>query len=775
MRSDFYDRLETLPAVARFAGEETCYRLLPPDDNEVGQIIRQPAREAGLRFEYDTRQAVSLDEVIRQATAKDRGALPLLSFLLDQLWRRRSERGELTFAAYRELDGLEGALGRRAREVFGDQPEEVQAALPRLLRALVTVGQGPRAVIAARPCPLDNFPADGPERQLIAAFLAPEARLLVADEGETHGGGPRVRVAHEALLTHWDRARDWISERPADLQLEERLEAEATRWAAASEIDKPSLLRPHGLPLVEAEDLLARHRDELSDSAIAFVDTSVAAEGERQAAETRRIEAEEALRREAAEAEARRLRQEAEAAREREAAARSIAARTRIGLVAALALMLIATGFAVLSYERTKEARENFNAAKDAVDGLVYNVAQGLRNVAGMRVETIDAILDTVKKIIDQLVAKAPDNRALGLTQVAMLNDFVDTYLKGGDPTHARDAANQSVTLARQLVSADGKDNDAARVMVASLYKSGDVSLAEKDWQSAFAKYKDSVDEARRLAGRARDRTRAQICLWVAVSKLGEAQLTVHDPTAALASFENSLTIAREIAARYGNTPEPSPLSVVEYPSCSGAQVGGSPQARRNLSVTLSNIGRAKRDKSDLAGARTAFEKSLAIRRNLVAEGPDNTLLKRDLAIALDDVGDVKLQSNDGSGALRVYQEAFSIRRTLVNEDQSSAQAQRDLAVSLNHLAEIKKLTGDQDGALDEYQKCLQILLKLPADASSAIDIIEPLSSTVEIAARWEPLYDKALSAVSAVRGGLTAEQQHRLVLIKAQLAALPR
>ena len=46
------------------------------------------------------------------------GGAPLLSFLLDQLWQRRTETGFLTFDAYRELGGLEGAVGRRAEEAF---------------------------------------------------------------------------------------------------------------------------------------------------------------------------------------------------------------------------------------------------------------------------------------------------------------------------------------------------------------------------------------------------------------------------------------------------------------------------------------------------------------------------------------------------------------------------------------------------------------------------------------------------------------------------------
>jgi hypothetical protein len=355
MRSDFYDRLEAVASLARLAAADACYRLLPPDDAELGQIIRQPALEAGLRFAVDARSGISLDEIIRQAAAKDRNALPLLSFLLDQLWQRRTERGELTFEVYQDLGQLEGALGRRAEEVFLEQPEIVQAALPRTLRALVTVGQGTQMAVAARPAPLKDFPDGSPERALVAALIAPQARLLVADE-EVGGGSARVRVAHEAFLTHWPRARDWVAERPAELQLEERIEAEAARWHGTPDIDKPSLLRPAGLPLSEAEDLLDRRRDELSATAIAFVEASIAAETLRQQAERQRIEAEETLKREAAGAELRRQQQETEAAREREEAARRIASRTRIGLVVASALFLVALALAGLSWQRTREA-----------------------------------------------------------------------------------------------------------------------------------------------------------------------------------------------------------------------------------------------------------------------------------------------------------------------------------------------------------------------------------------------------------------------------------
>jgi hypothetical protein len=47
MRSDFFDRLETMPALASLSADESRYLLLPPDQAEVGQIIRRQAVRRG--------------------------------------------------------------------------------------------------------------------------------------------------------------------------------------------------------------------------------------------------------------------------------------------------------------------------------------------------------------------------------------------------------------------------------------------------------------------------------------------------------------------------------------------------------------------------------------------------------------------------------------------------------------------------------------------------------------------------------------------------------
>jgi len=277
MRSDFFDRLETLPTLAS-PSAEARFLLLPPGDAEIGQIIRQPALEAGSRFEVGPVQGVGLDEIIRQAASAEQGALPLLSFLLDQLWRRRTDTGLLTFAAYQELGGLEGAIGRRAEEVFLEQSEAARRELVAVLRALVTVRGG---TATSRPAPLALFTAGSPRRVLVDAFLEAGARLLVAESDSN--GVPQLRLAHEALLTHWSRARDQIAADSRDLELHGRLEEEAEHWRGAVSLREKRGRVVTGLMLAEARALLARWGTELPEHVIEFITVS------RRAARRRRL------------------------------------------------------------------------------------------------------------------------------------------------------------------------------------------------------------------------------------------------------------------------------------------------------------------------------------------------------------------------------------------------------------------------------------------------------------------------------------------------------
>ena len=58
----------------------------------------------------------------------------------------------------------------------------------------------------------------------------------------------------------------------------------------------------------------------------------------------------------------------------------------------------------------------------------MFDIAQGLRNVEGMRAETVRKILVRAEEAFAKLVERSGDNKELLLSQAAMLSEFADTY-----------------------------------------------------------------------------------------------------------------------------------------------------------------------------------------------------------------------------------------------------------------------------------------------------------------------------------------------------------
>jgi hypothetical protein len=232
MRADLWHRAGETPALVDLAAGLGRFDLLAPRPSEISQMVRLPAEAAAIDFEHDPESGVPLNDQITEDAASAPGVLPLLSYVLEQLYQTDvidHQGSRLTWASYRALGGLKGAIAARAEAILADQPESVRGALRQVLFSLVQVtrGEGGGETIAARRTPLAGFGADSNARRLVDAFLDPRARLLFAEEGE---GGPVVRVAHEALLTEWARARRLIADDAALLGIRRTTEERFARW-----------------------------------------------------------------------------------------------------------------------------------------------------------------------------------------------------------------------------------------------------------------------------------------------------------------------------------------------------------------------------------------------------------------------------------------------------------------------------------------------------------------------------------------------------------------
>jgi len=292
MRSDLWHRVSETPDLIDLAEGFGRFDALPPRPAEICQMIELPAEAAGLTFARNPVDGVALDDQIVEDASNAPGVLPLLSYLLEQLYEADAvDAGGsvLTYATYAKLGGLKGAIAARAETILGAQTDEVKAALRSMLFSLVqtSADSAGNVTMTARRAPLATFVPGTPVRTLVDAFLDPSARLLVADQASE--GGPVVRVAHEALLTEWRRAKDCIGDDAVLLAIRRTTEERYARWTAiapsrAGPLDRVLAAEPgllSGVDLDEARRLDREFRGDLPAGIVQYIERSAQSERRR--------------------------------------------------------------------------------------------------------------------------------------------------------------------------------------------------------------------------------------------------------------------------------------------------------------------------------------------------------------------------------------------------------------------------------------------------------------------------------------------------------------
>ncbi len=264
-RNDFYPQVAACSSLMEGKAEGGHFDLGAPSHAEVAQMIRLPALAAGLTFGVERQSNTRLDDVLSECAIGNPDALPLLQYTLHELYRLRSNDGELSFADFHDMGGIEGAIGRRAEQVFNDWGELQKKCLPHVLSQVTTISTH-GSIVTSRRCAWSQL-ADENERAVVVALV--ESRLFVSD---LVGDVPGFGVAHEALLRRWPRVVDWIDRHRNALQVRTRISELALRWHEQANSD--DLLLPEGMQLDEALGLLGMSAFSLSHQERALIAAS---------------------------------------------------------------------------------------------------------------------------------------------------------------------------------------------------------------------------------------------------------------------------------------------------------------------------------------------------------------------------------------------------------------------------------------------------------------------------------------------------------------------
>jgi len=261
LRSDYYGHLQN--DVPLF---EASNRIDVPPIGLAGlrDVVREPVKTLGARYEDDV-----LPEKIATAAAEAPGGLPLLSYMLEDMWTR--------------MQGEDGGQG-----VLEWAPQVIDLGAPLVSRAedFRNVHKAREADLKRLFCMrLAHVPQQGEpvrRRALLSALKKNEARLAqeLADRnhrlvhiGEEKDGEPFVEVAHEALIRDWPRLKGWLEEQKDFLIWRGELESAHSQWVEAKKTDD-GLLR--ALPLKRARTWYDERKRDIDLKDRRFIEQSIA-------------------------------------------------------------------------------------------------------------------------------------------------------------------------------------------------------------------------------------------------------------------------------------------------------------------------------------------------------------------------------------------------------------------------------------------------------------------------------------------------------------------
>lgn len=294
LRADFIASCLEVPTLATLLQQSSM--LVPPNltDNDYRRVIVNPAEQVKLRVEPE------LVEVLVQELNHTAGDLPLLEFVLEQLWEFRQE-GKLTLAAYQQqVGGIKGALERKAQAVYESLDDAAKDCARWIFLSLTQLGEGTedtRRRVWKSDLVVQKYPADLVERTLQALTSAKLIVVNLEDEGGSSRGNQvnllpvaaspvTIEVAHEILIRHWSTLRWWLEENRSRLRSQRQIAESATLWKHNHE-QADFLLQ--GVRLAEAEEIYVKYTDELSQDVQNFIAACLAARQQQQLEQKKRL------------------------------------------------------------------------------------------------------------------------------------------------------------------------------------------------------------------------------------------------------------------------------------------------------------------------------------------------------------------------------------------------------------------------------------------------------------------------------------------------------
>ena len=384
--------------------------------------------------------------------------------------------------------------------------------------------------------------------------------------------------------------------------------------------------------------------------------------------------------------------------------------------------------------ERTVADR-NFSAAKTAADGLVFDIAQGLRDVEGISAETLGKILGRAEKSFAELVKTSDFNKGLLRSQSAMFTEFAETYGALGQTDKQLEAAKSALSIDEQLAKSEPANPLWQRYLVISQTDVGDVLRSQGDLDGALQYYESGLAISDQFTKLDPTTDSWQLRLSITYQRLGSIFENKGNLEKALSNYTAGLSIDKRRADQDPTDPsrqsnlasthrdianvfsaqsnisaalDHSNLQLSILQTLSQSHRGNTDfQARYGLALT--HVGRLYEKQGNLSAALAKYNSAFEAFKRLTQLDPSNTNWQSSLSEVYTSVGDVQQAQGNFAAAVKSYEEALRIDDRLASADPTNTDLQSALSFSYMDMGAILETQGKQADALERYNNSLAI------------------------------------------------------------------
>ncbi len=224
LNHEYFAEIMGFKAFQSIKKKAVVYDLLPPDQEELREIITKPVVASGLKFEYDEVNYQALDVSIINDVRNLNLALPVISHTMRELCVNKNNNNELTFAGYHRMGGLTGFIAKQFDEIYNAFEQKERNAFENRLHHLIKIDpKHPKKLYCAE-VEIHSIKDKSIDRLLNELMSANLIAAKIID-GRTY-----ISIVHEALLGQCDVFKTWIAQNRLKLSGIAEIQALHSHW-----------------------------------------------------------------------------------------------------------------------------------------------------------------------------------------------------------------------------------------------------------------------------------------------------------------------------------------------------------------------------------------------------------------------------------------------------------------------------------------------------------------------------------------------------------------